>query len=73
MYRAGQAEFCRPLHLAQAGDSRLEACTKQLLTEEDISTAFGFRYCETRADMENVLYLYRRMILAERIGAFLQA
>lgn len=37
-----------------------------------MSTVFGFRNCETRVDAENLLCLYRNMVLGKRIGALLQ-
>ena len=57
---------------AQAKDSHIDVCTKQLLTDEDISTAFGFRRCETRVDVENLLDVYKHLVLGKRIGGFLQ-
>ena len=57
---------------AQADDSHLDVCTKQLLTDEKISIALRFRQCETRADGENRLCLYRNMVLGKQIGALLQ-
>ena len=57
---------------AQGSSSQLETCTKQLLTDPNISASFGFHRCETRVEVENLLFFYNDMLLGKRIGALLQ-
>ena len=56
-----------------ANRSHVKACTKQLLTDPDLPAVFGFGHCETPGEIENLLYLYRIMVVNKPIGKLLQS
>ena len=56
----------------QISDSHLRNCTKQLITDVDISTTFLFRRCNTLVDLKYLLDLYEHLVFGKRIGALLQ-
>ena len=57
---------------SQVKDLSLWKLRKQLLADEDLSTAFGFLNCETLTDVNNLICLYRHLSLKRRAGAMLQ-